>query len=162
MSVENTFGIAVRIVLTRQLPDDDSLVYNTRVLDQSERKIREKEPSTSRRCKDHLWVFRRSSDGGDPSFVACQGAEESQRVGHFVRRGKDSWQRLLRNMCYSSASTTSAIFRKRARGCDSHCDIVTTYCTAPEIASAPLVLSVGGGECRCSSGCCQQIGRAHV
>ncbi len=39
---------------------------------------------TPGRSQNHVGVFLRGRDGGDPSFVAFQGSKEPQLLSHFV------------------------------------------------------------------------------
>lgn len=81
VAVENLFGVTVADVVASQLPDDDRLVY--RLYETALRRSIKSNNRTSRRGQNHVRVLRRRCDGGDPSLVALQRSQETQRFGHF-------------------------------------------------------------------------------
>jgi cytochrome c-type biogenesis protein CcmE len=72
VSLEDTFRETEGFVVAGKLPDNDTLVCQTCLFKLSSRIILpEHNAHTSRRGEDHVRVFSRSSDGGDPAFVAA-------------------------------------------------------------------------------------------
>lgn len=82
---------------------------------------------TPRRGQDHIRVFGRGRDSSDPSFVAGQRAEVTQRF-HDV-----GWvRRAMCGACCSSAMRYALLVVHSAEACDSHRD---WYYTAPAMAA---------------------------
>ncbi len=71
VTVQRSLGVSVRALVASQVPDDQALVARTR--------------------QEHVRIFKRRSEGCNPSAVSHKGALEDELFGHLERfRGKCS------------------------------------------------------------------------
>ena len=76
VAVEDAFGVAVRVLVARQLPDDDRLVCPTSQLQYFHIYPILYRVRTARACQDNIRRLRRGRDASNPTSVAGERADE--------------------------------------------------------------------------------------
>jgi hypothetical protein len=89
---QDSLRIAVRVFITGELPDDDTLVCGTLAI--SSGILVSIWILTARCSQDHVRVLRRRGNGSDPSCVALKTAEEAKTLRHVNVNVNSDWQLL--------------------------------------------------------------------